>query len=66
MEPDALAEASLEGHCFATWLCQLRAGSANASVGSLEECCARPWGHSWRDGRSQPCHSCSSRKLPGG
>ncbi|KAM9077004.1 LOW QUALITY PROTEIN: SCO-spondin-like [Megaptera novaeangliae] len=62
----ALAEASLEGHCFATWLCQPRAGSANASVGSLEACCAWSWGHSWRDGCSQPCHSWSSHKLPGG
>lgn len=62
----ALAETSPEGHCFATGLCQLRAGSANASAGSLEECCAQPWGQSWQDGRSQACLSCSSHQLPGG
>ncbi|KAB1276572.1 SCO-spondin [Camelus dromedarius] len=61
----SLAEASPEGHCFATWLCQPQAGSANASAGSLKECCAQPWGHSWRDGHSQACHSCSSQQLPG-
>uniref|UniRef100_A0A8D0TL61 SCO-spondin n=1 Tax=Sus scrofa TaxID=9823 RepID=A0A8D0TL61_PIG len=61
----ALAETSPEGHCFATGLCQLRAGSANASAGSLEECCAQPWGQSWQDGRSQACLSCSSHQLPG-
>ncbi|XP_016050982.1 PREDICTED: SCO-spondin [Miniopterus natalensis] len=61
----ALAEASPEGHCFATWQCQPQAGSANASAGSLEECCAQPWGHSWRDGHSQACLSCSSQQLPG-
>ncbi|XP_070371679.1 SCO-spondin isoform X2 [Equus asinus] len=60
-----LAEASPEGHCFATWQCQLRAGLANASAGSLEECCARPWGHSWQDGSSQACLSCSSLRPPG-
>ncbi|KAI4585199.1 hypothetical protein MJG53_006733 [Ovis ammon polii x Ovis aries] len=58
----ALAEVSPEGHCFATWLCNLGAGSVNASAGSLEECCARPWGHSWRDGRSQTCHRCSNHR----
>ncbi|XP_004430689.1 PREDICTED: SCO-spondin [Ceratotherium simum simum] len=61
----ALAEASPEGHCFATWQCQLRAGLANASAGSLQECCARPWGHSWQDGSSQVCLSCSRLQLPG-
>ncbi|XP_045352374.1 SCO-spondin-like [Leopardus geoffroyi] len=61
----ALAEASPGGHCFATQQCQLQPGSANASAGSLEECCAWPWGHSWRDGRSQACLSCPGRHLPG-
>ncbi|XP_078198084.1 SCO-spondin isoform X14 [Callithrix jacchus] len=62
---EALTEASREGHCFAMWQCQLQAGSANASAGSLEECCARPWGRSWQDGSSQACLSCPSRHLPG-
>ncbi|XP_068828902.1 LOW QUALITY PROTEIN: SCO-spondin-like [Capricornis sumatraensis] len=61
----ALAEVSPEGHCFATWLCNPGAGSVNASAGSLEECCARPWGHSWRDGRSQTCHRCSNHRRLG-
>ncbi|XP_048069099.1 SCO-spondin [Ursus arctos] len=61
----ALAGASPGGHCFATQQCQPQAGSANASAGSLEECCAWPWGHSWRDGSSWACLSCSSRHLPG-
>lgn len=61
----ALAGTSPEGQCFATWQCQSRAGSANASARIPRECCARPWGHSWRDGSSQACLSCSSRYLPG-
>ncbi|XP_008064182.1 SCO-spondin [Carlito syrichta] len=63
---EALARASPEGHCFATWQCQPQAGSANASARSLEECCAQPWGRSWQDGSSQACLSCSGRHLPGG
>ncbi|KAK2096850.1 hypothetical protein P7K49_025884 [Saguinus oedipus] len=47
------------------WQCQLQAGSANASAGSLEECCARPWGRSWQDGSSQDCLSCPNQHLPG-
>ncbi|CAK7295104.1 SSPO [Vulpes lagopus] len=61
----ALAEANPGGHCFATRQCQLQAGSANASARSLAECCAWPWGHSWQDGRSQACLSCSSPHGPG-
>ncbi|OWK06839.1 SSPO [Cervus elaphus hippelaphus] len=45
-------------------MCNLEAGSVNASAASLEECCARPWGHSWRDGRSQTCHRCSNHRRP--
>lgn len=62
----ALAEAKPKGHCFATRQCQPGTGSANASAGSLEECCALPWGQSWRDGRSQACLNCSSQQRPGG
>ncbi|XP_005404818.1 PREDICTED: SCO-spondin [Chinchilla lanigera] len=62
---DALAKANPDGLCFATWQCQPLAGSANASAGSLEECCARPWGHSWWDSSSQVCLHCSNRHLPG-
>ncbi|KAM5255351.1 SCO-spondin-like [Ctenodactylus gundi] len=62
---DALVEASPDGHCFATWQCQPLAGSANASAESLEECCAHPWGHSWRNSSSQICLSCSSGHSPG-
>uniref|UniRef100_A0A2I3GQ68 SCO-spondin n=1 Tax=Nomascus leucogenys TaxID=61853 RepID=A0A2I3GQ68_NOMLE len=62
---EALAKASPEGHCFAMRQCQLQAGSTNASAGSLEECCAWPWGRSWQDGSSQACFSCSSQHLPG-
>ncbi|KAM5303201.1 LOW QUALITY PROTEIN: SCO-spondin-like [Glossophaga mutica] len=61
----ALADASPEGHRFATWRCQPQAGSANGSAGRPEGCCAQPWGHSWRDGRSQACLSCPSQQLPG-
>uniref|UniRef100_H0VSR4 SCO-spondin n=1 Tax=Cavia porcellus TaxID=10141 RepID=H0VSR4_CAVPO len=62
---DALADTSPDGHCFATWQCQPLAGSANASAGSLEECCAQPWGHSWQDSSSQVCLNCPKRYLPG-
>nr|XP_045016023.1 SCO-spondin [Jaculus jaculus] len=62
---DALAEASPEGHCFVTWHCQPLAGSANVSVGSLRECCAQPWGHSWWDSSSRVCVSCSGQHFPG-
>ncbi|XP_055461492.1 SCO-spondin [Psammomys obesus] len=62
---DALAEANPKGQCFVTWQCQPLAGSANSTAGSLEECCAQPWGHSWRDSNSQMCLSCSGRHLPG-
>ncbi|XP_039109837.1 SCO-spondin-like [Hyaena hyaena] len=61
----ALAGASPGGHCFATRQCQLQASSANASAGSLEECCTWPWAQSWRDGSSQACLSCPGRHLPG-
>ncbi|XP_004594559.2 SCO-spondin [Ochotona princeps] len=60
-----IAKASTVSHCFATWHCQLLAGSVNASAGSLEECCAQPWGHSWWNSSSQACLSCSSLYLPG-
>ncbi|KAM8818088.1 LOW QUALITY PROTEIN: SCO-spondin-like [Rhynchonycteris naso] len=60
----ALAGASPEGHCFDTGQCQPHTGSANASAGSLEECCAQPWGHNWQDGHSQACLSCPSQQLP--
>ncbi|KAM7121113.1 LOW QUALITY PROTEIN: SCO-spondin-like [Molossus nigricans] len=56
---------SPQGHCFATWQCQPRAGSANASAGSLEECCAQPRGHSWQDDHSPACLCCSGQQLPG-
>ncbi|XP_069932953.1 SCO-spondin [Oryctolagus cuniculus] len=62
---EALAKAGPASHCFATWHCQLLAGSVNASAGSLEECCSQPWGHSWWNGSSQACLSCSSQRLPG-
>lgn len=62
----ALAEASPKGRCFATWQCQPLAGSANSSTGSLEECCAQPWGHSWWDSSSQMCHSCAGQQHSGG
>ncbi|CAO2603537.1 Sspo, partial [Lemmus lemmus] len=62
---DALAEASPKDHCFITWQCQPLAGSANSSAGSLEECCAQPWGHSWWDSSSQMCLSCSGQHNPG-
>uniref|UniRef100_UPI004038E811 SCO-spondin-like n=1 Tax=Callospermophilus lateralis TaxID=76772 RepID=UPI004038E811 len=62
---DALVEDSPGGHCFATWQCQPLGGSANTSTENLEECCARPWGHSWWDSGSQLCLSCSSQHFPG-
>ncbi|XP_017177065.1 SCO-spondin isoform X4 [Mus musculus] len=62
---DALAETSPKGHCFVTWHCQPLAGSANSSAGSLEECCAQPWGHSWWNSSSQMCLSCSGQHRPG-
>ncbi|KAF7482818.1 hypothetical protein GHT09_005838 [Marmota monax] len=62
---DALMEDSPGGHCFATWQCQPLGGSANTSTENLEECCARPWGHSWWDSGSQLCLSCSSQHFPG-
>ncbi|XP_037691794.1 SCO-spondin-like [Choloepus didactylus] len=61
----ALTKTNPEGHCFATWQCQSQADSANASAGSLEECCAQSWGHSWQNGSSQACLSCSGQHLPG-
>uniref|UniRef100_A0A8D2ECW6 SCO-spondin n=1 Tax=Theropithecus gelada TaxID=9565 RepID=A0A8D2ECW6_THEGE len=44
---EALAKASPGGHCFAMWQCQLQAGSANASAGSLEELQPAKQAQSW-------------------
>ncbi|KAM9651443.1 SCO-spondin-like [Trichechus inunguis] len=62
----ALGGASPSGHCFATGQCRLWAGVVHAPAGSLEECCARVWGHSWRDGSSQACIHCSGQSPQGG
>ncbi|XP_068939311.1 SCO-spondin-like [Petaurus breviceps papuanus] len=52
-------------HCFATWQCQVGPDLLNASAGSLEECCARPWGRSWWNDSLELCFSCSSWPLTG-
>ncbi|XP_074051346.1 SCO-spondin-like [Macrotis lagotis] len=51
--------------CFATWQCQVGSDLLNVSAGSLEECCAQPWGHSWWNDSSKLCFSCSSWPLTG-
>ncbi|XP_012589306.1 PREDICTED: SCO-spondin [Condylura cristata] len=61
----ALADASPQGHCFATWQCQPGAGPTEAPAGSLQDCCARPWARSWRDGHSGLCLRCARQRGPG-
>ncbi|KAM9306065.1 SCO-spondin-like, partial [Gastrophryne carolinensis] len=47
------------GHCFSTWNCQdLLSGQSSAPI-TMETCCSRPGGHSWRNLTSQSCFSCS-------
>ncbi|XP_044534907.1 SCO-spondin-like [Gracilinanus agilis] len=53
-------------HCFATWQCQVGPDLLNASAGSLEECCAQPWGRSWWNDSSELCLPCSSWPITGG
>ncbi|XP_060104212.1 SCO-spondin-like [Heteronotia binoei] len=49
----------LTGHCFPTWQCQEAPGMQNFSLVSMEECCSRPGGHSWKETSSNVCFSCS-------
>ncbi|CAI5789335.1 SCO-spondin [Podarcis lilfordi] len=51
------------GRCFSTWQCQDLPGLQNISLLGMEECCQRPWGHSWQNGSSQLCFSCSHLPL---
>ncbi|XP_060137056.1 SCO-spondin-like [Zootoca vivipara] len=51
------------GRCFSTWQCQDLPGLQNVSLLGMEECCQRPWGHSWQNASSQLCFSCSHLPL---
>ncbi|XP_069066851.1 SCO-spondin-like [Pleurodeles waltl] len=57
--PHCTEGAGFLGHCFSSWNCQDLPGSGNASLISMEECCAHPWGHSWKNVTSEFCFSCS-------
>ncbi|KAM8967216.1 LOW QUALITY PROTEIN: SCO-spondin-like [Pelodytes ibericus] len=47
------------GRCFSSWNCQDILTPQNASLMSMDECCAHPWGHSWKNTTSEYCFSCS-------
>ncbi|XP_015268441.1 PREDICTED: SCO-spondin [Gekko japonicus] len=56
----------LAGRCFSTWQCQDVPGMQNLSLVSIDECCGRPGGHSWKNSSSGICFSCSyvPKKAP--
>ncbi|XP_072186520.1 SCO-spondin [Excalfactoria chinensis] len=58
------AEGSL-GQCHVGWQCQDALGAHNLSAMSMAECCRQPWGHSWRNGSSALCFTCSRQPLTG-
>ncbi|XP_030052234.1 SCO-spondin [Microcaecilia unicolor] len=49
----------IRGHCFSSWNCQDSPAMRNNSLISMEECCSKALGHSWKNSTTQLCFSCS-------